>query len=169
MNPTAPQLLAGDTNVGMDLAEGDEWVVDAMSTIRRRLPGCSLLIPPTVSEELAWLALHGEKAEEREVARSFLRRHRTWGFELVPTVPLGNAFIERVADTLLQNQLLPASEVNDAHILAEAAALRCSILLTSDEHLRAVDFHRLSFGLNGFDLSTPIIATPREIVRKFFR
>lgn len=64
MNPKAPQLLAGDTNVGMDLAQGHEWVLDAISTIRRRLPGCSLLVPPTVSEELAWLATHAEQAAQ---------------------------------------------------------------------------------------------------------
>jgi len=94
MNPKAPQLLAGDTNVGMDLAQGHEWVLDAMSTIRCRLPGCSLLVPPTVSEELAWLATHAEQAKEREAAHSFLRKHRSWGFEVVHTVPLGNAYVE---------------------------------------------------------------------------
>jgi hypothetical protein len=84
MNPKAPQLLAGATNVGMDLAQGHEWVLDAMSTIRRRLPGCS-------------------------------------------------------------------------------------ILPTSDERLRTIDFQALSFELAVFELAVPIIATPREIVRKFFQ
>ena len=168
MNPKAPQLLAGDTNVGMDLAQGDEWVLDAMATIRLRLPGCSLLVPPTVSEELAWLAVHGEEAEEREAACAFLRRHRTWGFELIHTVPLGNAYVEQIAVRFLGGSLLPSAELNDAHILAEAAALGCSILLTSGAHLRAVDFQRLSFELAAFELTAPIIAAPREIVRKFF-
>lgn len=168
MNPKAPQLLAGDTNVGMDLAQGHEWVLDAMSTIRRRLPGCSLLVPPTVSEELAWLATHAEQAEEREAAHSFLRQHRSWGFELVHTVPLGHAYVEQIAERLRQASLLPPAEANDAHILAEAAALGCSMLLTSDEHLRSIDFQALSFELAAFELATPIIATPREIVRKFF-
>jgi predicted nucleic acid-binding protein len=169
MNPKAPQLLAGDTNIGMDLAQGDEWVLDAMSTIRRRLSGCALLIPPTVAEELAWLAVHGEEADEPEAARTFLRRHRTWGFELIHTVPLGNSYVEQIAGRLLQAGLLPSTESNDAHILAEAAALGCSILLTSDDHLRAIDFQHLSFELAAFELTAPIIATPREIVRKFFK
>jgi hypothetical protein len=59
--------------------------------------------------------------------------------------------------------------VNDAQILAESAVLGCSILLSSDEHLRAIDFQRLSFELAPFDVSVPVIATPKEIVRKFFR
>ena len=52
---------------------------------------------------------------------------------------------------------------------AEAALLNCSLLLTSDEHLRGIDFERLTFELQAFDLPTPVIATPREIVRRFFR
>ena len=169
MNPKAPQLVAGDANVAIDLAQDNEWVLDAMSTIRGRLPGCSLLVPPTVSEELAWLADHAEAVKEREAARRFLRHHRTWGFELIRTIPLGNAYVERIAAALLQTAMFPSTEANDAHILAESATLGCFILLTSDEHLRAVDFQRLGFELASFDLTAPVIATPREIVRKFFR
>jgi len=169
MNLKPPQLLAVDTNVGMDLAQNHEWVLDAMSTIRQRLPGSSLLVPPTVSEELAWLAEQADEFQERMAARLFLREHRRWGFQLVPSVPLGNAYVEQIAERLLQAGLLPSGEANDAHILAESAALGCSILLTSDEHLRAVDFARLSFELAVFEVPAPVIATPHEIVRKFFR
>jgi hypothetical protein len=68
-----------------------DWVLDAVSTICRRLPDCSLLVPPTVSEELAWLAAHAKEILEHEAACNFLRRHRAWGFQLVHTVPLGDA------------------------------------------------------------------------------
>jgi len=169
MNPKAPQLLAVDANVALDLAQESGWVLDALSTIRARLPGCSLLVPPTVSEELAWLADHAEEATTRTDARKFLRRHRTWGFELIRAIPLGDAYAEKIAACLLRATLLPAAEGNDAKILAESAALGCFILLTSDEHLRAIDFQRLGFELAAFDLTAPVIATPREIVRKFFR
>jgi len=80
MNPNPPPVLAGDTNVGMDLAQGSEWVLDALTVIGRRLPGCSLLVPPTVSEELAWLADHSEEITERQAAHGFLRQHRILGF-----------------------------------------------------------------------------------------
>jgi len=53
-------------------------------------------------------------------------------------------------------------------ILAEAALLGCSMLLTSDDHLRSMDFARLAFELQAFHARVPVIATPREIVRKFF-
>ena len=43
------------------------------------------------------------------------------------------------------------------------------VLLSSDAHLRGVDFKRLTLLLQGFDVAAPVIATPREIVRKFCR
>ncbi len=169
MNLKAPQVLAADTNVGMDLAQGDDWVLDAIATIRRRLPESSLLIPPTVSEEMAWLANHAEEPSVRDAAHDFLRRHRTWGFQLLHTVPLGDAYVAKIAERLLCEALLPPGETNDARILAESAALGCSVLLTSDEHLRAIDFQRLSFELAPYEIGAPVIATPREIVSSFFR
>ena len=54
-------------------------------------------------------------------------------------------------------------------VLAESALLSCSMLLTSDEHLRGIDFERLTLELQAFDVAAPVIATPSEIVRKFFR
>jgi hypothetical protein len=35
--------------------------------------------------------------------------------------------------------------------------------------LRGIDFERLAFELHSFDLAAPVIASSREIVRKFFR
>ena len=54
-------------------------------------------------------------------------------------------------------------------IIAESALLECRILLSGDAHLRGVDFQRLTLLLKDFDVAAPVIATPSEIVRKFFR
>ena len=54
-------------------------------------------------------------------------------------------------------------------ILAEAALLGCTVLLTSDSHLRGLDYARLTWELNACEVSVPAVATPREIVSKFFR
>jgi hypothetical protein len=70
---------------------------------------------------------------------------------------------------LRELRLVPEDEVRDSLILAEAGLLNCSILLSSDEHLRGVDFERMTFEFQSFDVMAPVIATPREIVRKFFR
>jgi hypothetical protein len=76
---------------------------------------------------------------------------------------------EELAETFRVRQLLPAAEVHDALILAETVLLGCSVLLTSDSHLREVDHEQLTWALSAHNLVSPVIATPREIVRKFFR
>ena len=75
----------------------------------------------------------------------------------------------RVANDIRKHELVPAQEVHDSWVLAEAALLHSVLLLTSDAHLRGVDHELLTFVLSPFDLTPPVIATPREIVRKFFR
>jgi predicted nucleic acid-binding protein len=77
--------------------------------------------------------------------------------------------VEEVARELRSRGLLPRQEVHDSFILAEAALLGCGLLLTSDEHLRGVDHEHLTLVLNPFELVPPVIASPREIVRKFLR
>ena len=83
-------------------------------------------------------------------------------------MPVGHGIVERIADRLQEARLLPAEEYNDGLILAEAALLGCAILLTGDSHLRGMDFQRASLELKAFDVEMPVIATPREIVARFF-
>jgi predicted nucleic acid-binding protein len=77
--------------------------------------------------------------------------------------------VDTVAREVRSRGLLPDNEVHDSLILSEAALLECGLLLTSDEHLRGVDHEHLTLVLNPFELVPPVIASPREIVRKFFR
>ncbi len=163
------RILAADTNVPLDMALGREVVLDAIAVIRRRIPNRCLLVPPTVAGELAAMADEDPLPAKRAAAARFFLEHRGWGFRLLSYVPLGDEFVYRVADSLRAKGLIDEDEVNDSIVLVEAAALDCSVLLTSDEHLRSVDYERLTFELRRFDLSAPVIATPREIVRKFFR
>jgi len=74
-----------------------------------------------------------------------------------------------LGDEFLRRGLLPVSEVHDALILAEAVLLDSHVLLTSDGHLRSLDHLQLTWQLHQHNLTAPVIATPREIVRKFFR
>lgn len=89
-------------------------------------------------------------------------------FDLVNLVPVGHRIAERMADRLPEARLLPAEEYNDGLILAKAALLGCAILPTGDAHLRGLDFQRASLELKAFDVEMPVIATPRELVAKFF-
>jgi predicted nucleic acid-binding protein len=163
-------LIAVDTNVLFDLASDVETVVDAVATIRRRIRGARFIVPPTALHEVADNALRGDTPRKREIAQAVFPRLRTdWKFEPVNLVPVEHGIVERIADALRHRDLLPAAERNDSLVLAEAALLDCRVLLTSDEHLRGIDFQSLTLLLQGFDVAAPVIATPGEIVRKFCR
>jgi hypothetical protein len=83
-------------------------------------------------------------------------------------LPFPADMVERTAEEIRNAQLLPVEEIHDSRILAEAVLLDCGILLTSDAHLRSIDHQAMTLILNSLDLLAPVIATPREIVRKFF-
>jgi predicted nucleic acid-binding protein len=163
-------LVAVDTNVLFALAEPVDAVVDAVATIRERIAGVRFVVPPTPLHEVALMALRADTAEKQKVAQAALTKLRNeWHFEPTNLVPVGHGIVERIADALREHGLIPVEERHDALLLAEAALLDCRILLTSDAHLRGVDFERLTLLLQGFDVAAPVIATPREIVRKFCR
>ena len=126
-------------------------------------------MPPTVREELADEAWRADDFNKRERAICAFQFARAWNIQPMDMVAVQHDTALRIGRHVRSLGLLPHEEVNDGLILAEAALLKCSILLTSDEHLRGIDFERLTFELQSFDVSAPLIATPREIVKKFFR
>jgi len=162
-------LVAVDSNVLLDLADGNESVLDALNTIRARLTNVRFVVTPSVFQEMAHLALKGSVVARQKLARHALHQLREWQFDLLEIVPVGHGIVERIAQRLRGVDLLPEEEVHDSLILAEAALLDCAVLLTSDSHLRGLDYARLTWELNACDVSVPVIATPREVVRKFFR
>jgi predicted nucleic acid-binding protein len=165
--PSRQQLVAVDTNVLFDLANELDDVVDAVSLIKQRLSSAQFLIPPTVQQELASWAFQSDFYKQ-EVARKAINICRLWSMVPANFMPVRHGIAERIAEQIRERGLIPPEEVNDSLVLAEAALLECSLLLTSDEHLRGIDFEYLTLELRAFDASAPIIATPREIVRKFF-
>ena len=162
-------LIAADTNVLLDLAEDVETVTDAVSTIRERLQDARFVVPPTALHELALAVRDGETERIRKTAFRALSQLRAWGFEPLNLVPVGHGIVERIAEEIRRKDLLPTEERNDSLIVAESALLECRILLSGDAHLRGVDFQRLTLILKNFAVAAPVIATPREIVRKFCR
>ena len=161
-------LIAVDTNVPLDLASGVDDVTDALAVIRRRIKASRVIAPPTVNLELAYLSQFADEPEVKAAAQGSLRSlWRKWKIEPVNLVPVGHGIVEVIGSKLRSEGLIPAEETHDSFILAEAALLGCGILLTSDAHLRGMDFQSLTLLLQGFDVAAPVIATPREIVRKF--
>jgi hypothetical protein len=169
--PTSPAspLVAVDANVVMDLGRESESVLDALATIRHRLRSPRIVLPPTAKLELMHMARYGDTAKERGLALSGIAAARRSRIVPVNLMPVGHGIVERVAAKLRSEALLPASEVNDSELVAEAALLGARLLLSSDEHLRGMDFARLTVELQSFDLTAPVIATPVEVVRKFFQ
>jgi predicted nucleic acid-binding protein len=165
-----PLRLAADTNVLLDLADGNEDVLDAVALIDKERPQADWLVSPSVLDELAFLTDSGDTIALRQSARvAFRQLQSRRRFRAMLNLPFPSDFLKRVADEIRQRGLVPAAEVHDSRVLAEAAFLQCALLLTSDAHLREVDHELLTLVLNPFDLAPPVIATPREIVRKFFR
>ena len=56
-------------------------------------------------------------------------------------------------------RLLPEAEVHDSLILAEAALRQCSFLLTSGAHLHSLDFDPLTFEIQFFDVTAPVVSS----------
>ena len=165
--PTNP-LIAVDANVVMDLGGESESVMDALATIRRRLPSSHIIIPPTAKLELIHIAREGDTTDDREAAAKGIIAARRLGIVPVNLMPVGHGIVELVAEKLRIANLIPDSEVNDSELLAESAFIGARLLLSSDEHLRGINFEQLTIELQNFDLTAPVIATPREVVRKFF-
>jgi hypothetical protein len=169
--PAAPAnpLVAVDANVVMDLGRASESVLDALATIRHRLRFARIVLPPTAKLELMHIARQGDTANERDLALRGIAAARRSRIIPVNLMPVGHGIVERVAQQIRSEALLPSSEVNDSELVVEAAVLGARLLLTSDEHLRGIDFARLTIELQSFDLTAPVIATPLEVVRKFFQ
>ena len=166
--PSASPLVAVDANVLMDLGEESESVKDALATIRQRLATPQIVIPPTAKLELIHIAQQGDTAEDRNLALKAIAAARQAGIVPINLLPVGHGIVERVAEALRAAGLIPAPEVNDSQLVVESALIGARLLLSSDEHLRGVDFERLTIELQKFDLTAPVIATPAEVVRKFF-
>ncbi len=166
--PSSP-LVAVDANVLMDLGAESETVIDAFETIRARLTSPRLVIPPTPQHELAHIARHADTAEERDRALAGISAARRWRIVPINLMPVGHGIVERIGERLRRAGLLPEVEINDSFLVAETALLDGRLLLSSDQHLRGMDHRQLGLVLEEFDLSGPVIATPGEVVKKFFQ
>jgi len=169
MAPTSAQrvLIAVDTNVLLDLADEVDDVVDAFQLIHDRIPTRQFVMPPTVAHELAREATQAETAKLRARGRRAFREARRRDIRPVDLIAVRHGIAEQVSRRLREAGLLPEEEVNDGLILGETALLHCAILLTTDSHLRGIPHERLTLELQALDLPAPIVATPRELVRKF--
>jgi rRNA-processing protein FCF1 len=162
-----PPLIALDTNVLLDLAKGDNTVIDCVETIRSRLKQCAFIVLPTVIQELVDISDGG--GDEGKLATKAILNVLPWGFQPMHCVPVGNGIVEEIGRKLRRAGLIPAEEIHDSCIVAEAALADATILISSDRHVRDLDATQLKIELDRCDVGCPLIASPRKIVTDFFQ
>jgi predicted nucleic acid-binding protein len=162
-------LIAVDTNVLLDQALGTGDVLDAISTIRNRLQSAQFIVTTTVLEEIGYFSV--DNGERGDAARRVLAEMRKWGYKPFPSIPAARGIIEQTALKLRATGLLPEEEINDSLVISEAAHVGCDILLSADSDVNAMERAALKYLLQNQHAANPalIIASPREIVWKFFR
>lgn len=165
-----PTLVAVDTNVLLDLARNDETVLDGLATIRKRLAPVSFVVSPTVIQELADIADHGETAAVRNLAVAALTKLvQEWNFLPFNYLPVGDAIVFETGRKLRARKLIPEEEVNDSFVIVEAGLIGATLLISSDAHIHEIDQQMLKVELDAADISTPLISSPKNVVKKFFR
>ena len=121
VTPRNPLWVAVDTNVLLDLADDRESAWRAVETIRPRLPGVQIVVPPTsgAGTRVARLGRRRRRAAAR--TRGGGQAGGGWGFVPLNLIPVGHGITERIADDIRRHGFLPASEVNDSFVVAESA------------------------------------------------
>lgn len=164
-----PQLVAVDTNVLMRLAGGHEATIDAWQLIKRRLRPSQFLVSPTVLGELASKMADDPDPAVRHLAGEALRQLKSrWDFLPATFNAVQEAITENAVHCLRDSGLVPYEERNDASIIAEAAVLNCVLLVSRDSHLTGIDHDKLALLFRQLDLPTPLIATPENLIKKFY-
>ena len=154
---TKSPLVALDTNVLLDRASNDELVLDALATIQRRLPSCEIIVTPTVIEEIVLKVEHSETPLDRRLARKVLSSMvGPWGFRAMSFIPVGRGIVSEIARRLRRQGLIPDSEMNDTLIVAEAALAGATLLVSSDSHIKDLDYARLKLVLDEFIVSAGV-------------
>jgi predicted nucleic acid-binding protein len=166
--PRKPLWVAVDTNVLLDLADEQEHAWGAIETIRRRLPGAQVIVPPTALQELFWIAEHDGSPTARRLARTAAENLvAKWEFTPLTLVPVGHGITERIAAGMRARRLLPEAEVNDSLIVAESALAGCKLLLSSDAHITGISADKLALLLAAADVETILISKPRDPAKRF--
>lgn len=163
-------LVAIDTNFPLLLAGGDDTAIEALSIVRERMRPAEILVPPTVQGELLHQAECMANKRLRSLAEKTLLHLRSkWNFHPADLSSTQEAIAHEAAQKILFSGLIPATEINDATIIAESAVLNTILLVSNDSHLLKADHRRLGLLFRELDLPVPLIVSPREIVRKFYR
>jgi hypothetical protein len=163
-------LVAVDSNFPILLAEDDDDALDALSVVQSRMRPAQILVPPTVLLELGYKAHHDPDVEVRRITQAALAGLRSrWNFCPASFSSVQEGIADEAARRIRNAGLIQFEERNDAVIVAESAVLNAVLLVSNDSHLLQLDHRRLGLLFRELDLPVPLIVSPREIVRKFYR
>ena len=163
-----PTLIGVDTNVLYNRADEDEDTIDALATIRARLPGAEFVIPMTAAHEIA-NEIRSRGAAEKLARIVALEAVSVWGFRTSALAGVKNGIAEYIGHDLRNAGLLPMEEKNDALIAAESAVEGFDILLTNDAHLLDMHWQEAQKLVREYGYRLPVISRPRKIVQSFFK
>jgi hypothetical protein len=154
--------LSLDTNLLFDLADQKDFAHDFRETYQGK--GYSLVISPTVVAELFFLSEHGD-SEEKRLAAAALAGVGNWDIQPFPLTGVQLDLARHFATVLIERNLLPDSEINDAFILAESAVGAIPLVVSSDHHLLAIDHDKLRDACAETDLHPTLPVSPRRLLR----
>lgn len=164
-------LIAVDTNVLLDEEGGDADVLDALETLRERLPHAQFVIVETVFQELAWIYENGETALKRRLAEGVLTKALDRGYTPMTFSPVERGILAEISLKIRMKEIVPHEEVGDSMLIAEAAWKGCEILLTSDSHiLRANENIEILWGIlkdSDTEKYQIILSKPRSLVHTY--
>ena len=154
--------IALDTNLLLDLARGFDFAHDFRVVFQEA--NYSLLAGPTVFRELGFAILHGREPE-KSLALTAVANAAKWGVLAFNLTRLDQTIAERFAQKLLERELLPEEECNDALILAETAVEHVPMLVTSDQHFLVMDEDALALAFSDADLPAAHPVHPKALLR----
>lgn len=165
-----PTLVAVDTNILLRLAGEDDPTIDAVELLKRRLKPVQFIVPPTAMHELMAKSAKDNHPFLSQLSLKALRQLRgDWGFLPQGLNAVQEAIVNNAVLRLRDSGLLPYEERNDALVIAESAVLNCVLLVSRDSHLFDIDRDRLAYLFRQLDLPVPLIASPDDLLKKFYR
>jgi predicted nucleic acid-binding protein len=157
-----PKRLALDTNVLMDLADGNAATHAFLERFQTR--GYDLRVPPTVLVELAHFSKHGS-GEKQRLSTVALKSLQDWKITPFVLSEMERKSILNFIQMVQDRELLPTTEVHDVDIIAETALADIPALVTSDTALLEADPDGLSVAFADGGLPVVRLVHPARMAR----
>jgi hypothetical protein len=163
MPPPVKTKFAFDTNQFIDLAADVPITVDCHREARRREH--LVCVTFTVLNELDTLHYHSPDDERRKLAGRALDQIPHWAN--IVLAETDSRITRDFARLLIRKGWLPAEEMNDGRIVAEAALAAIPIVVSNDHHLLDIPAERLLESLLDLSLNPVVILHPRQLLARW--